>query len=267
MSDLRGRRAVVTGASSGIGAALARQLAERGCALVITARRKERLDRLADELRDAHGVDVDVVALDLGAPGGAGELWTVVTRGGQPVDILINNAGFGVNKAFTDASWERLATMIQLNMTALVELSHRFVEAALERPERPAHLLNVASIGAYQPVPYFAVYAATKSFVRNFTEALSFELRRSHVHATCLNPGGTRTEFMEVADNQLKPFAEKTLMSAEDCAAIGVKAMLKGRANVVSGVMNKVSCWLTRLTSHRMSARAAYWVIGEPSKE
>ena len=267
MKDLKGSRALVTGASSGIGAAIARQLAERGSALVVSARREDRLRDLARELGEAHGVEVDVVALDLAAAGAAPELFAAATAGARPLDILINNAGFGVNRAFIDAPWERQAAMLQLNVTSLVELTHLFVTAALPRTEKPAYVMNVASIGAYQPVPFYAVYAATKAFVRNFTEALSFELRDTHVSVTCLNPGGTRTEFMEVAENEPKPFAQKTLMSAERCAAIGLKAMFRGRRNVVAGGLNKLSCWLTRFTPRHLNTRAAFWVIGDPRRK
>src|SRR5215468_10819651 len=173
MSELTGKRALVTGASSGIGAAIARELAALGVDLVLTARRRAALDAVAAECI-ARGVRVEVIAADLGAPAAAGALWTAARAGG-PVDILINNA-------------------------SLVELSRRFVDdRSAGFPQDRAYLVNIASIGAYQAVPHMAVYAASKAFVRNFTEALHDELRPSPISVTCVCPGGTATRFHAMA--------------------------------------------------------------------
>ena len=202
MSELSGMRALVTGASSGIGAAIARELAARGVELVLTARRADALAEVAAACA-AHGVPTHTVIADLGAAGGAAALWAAARAHG-PLDVLINNAGFGYFRPFAEASWDRDAELIQLNVASLVELSRRFVDDRLARAaaggaERAAHLVHIASIGAYQAVPNMAVYAASKAFVRNFSEALHDELRGSPIRVTCICPGGTATAFHAAA--------------------------------------------------------------------
>ena len=260
--DLKGHRALGTGASSGIGAAMARRLAEWGAAVVLVARREDRLQELAGELREKHGATVDVVALDLLGEGAAEQLLER-TRAGGPVTILVNNAGFAVFRAFHESSWSNQDSMMRLNVLVLMELTHRFLPQMLARRD-PSYVLNVASIGAYQPVPFMAAYAASKAFVRNFTEALAFELKDTPVSVTSLCPGGTRTEFFDVAQQTPSSSVERLMMSAERCADIGLKAMLRGRPNVISGGLNKLGMWLTRFAPRRGNTRMAHVVIGAP---
>lgn len=265
MGALSGYRALVTGASGGIGAEIARALARRGAALVLSARRTELLDQLADELRVASGVAVDVIAADLAAPAAAGALWTRATAGGA-VDILINNAGFGHFRAFGDVELIRETEMMQLNMIALVELSHALVAAHRDRPPaRPAYLLNVASVAAWQPVPNFATYAATKVFVRNFSEALYLEQRGRGVRVTCLCPGGTITDFHATAGaGNYGRLANASMLSAATVAEQGVRAMLRGKKTVVTGFLNKLSCFFTGMAPRAITSRASMWVMGKP---
>lgn len=260
--NLRGMTALVTGASSGIGEAMAHQLAERGADVILTARRRDRLDALASILRDAHGVRVDVIPLDLGTPGAAGELFSRTEGEGRRVDVLINNAGFGAHDRFADLAWDTTASQLQLNVVSLTELTHRFVRAMLGRDR--GFVLNVASVGAYMPVPSYATYAAGKAYVRNFTEALSFELRGTGVHACCLNPGGTATEFMSVAGHDLPRLARMTLMSPARCARIGLRALFAGRRNVVAGWSNVFATLLLRLLPRFALARLAAIVMNAP---
>ena len=258
--DLSGKRALVTGASSGIGAAVARELAARGCALVITARRVDRLAALAEDLGKAHGVDVRVIGEDLGAPGGEERVWSEAASGGA-IDVLVNNAGFGHFRPFADVDAARDVEMLQLNVASLVALCHRFVEQKLAR----GWILNVASIAAYQSVPFFASYAASKAFVRNFSEALHYELRPRGTTVTCLCPGGTHTEFHGVAGaGDYGAIANASMLSADKVASIGVRAMLRGKKTVVSGVMNKLSCFFVRFVPRGVASRAAVWVTGRP---
>jgi len=250
----------VTGASSGIGAAIARELAARGAELVITARRVDRLEALAAEITAAHGVAVEVVAGDLGAHGGEARVWEqAIARG--PIDVLINNAGFGHFRPFAEVSAERDVEMLELNVRSLVALTHRFV--AQKRPR--GWILNVASIAAYQSVPYFATYAASKAFVRNFSEALHYELERDGITVTCLCPGGTHTEFHGVAGaGDYGAIANASMLGADQVASIGVRAMLRGKKTVVSGVMNKLSCFFVRFVPRGIASRVAVWVTGRP---
>lgn len=262
MSELGGKRALVTGASSGIGAAVARELAGRGVHLVLTARRKDALDAVANECA-ARGVRVDVATTDLGRPEAAHALWNIASAGG-PVDICVNNAGFGYFRRFEDIEWERDAEMLQLNVTSLVQLSLLFLRARKADPGR-AYLLNIASIGAYQSVPNMAVYAASKAFVRNFTEALHDEHAGTPVSATCVCPGGTKTEFHANAGaGNYSWLANASMMTAEQCAQISVRAMERGKRTVIPGFMNKLSCFGVRLVPRRFASWMANRVLGQP---
>ena len=185
-----GKRALVTGASSGIGAAIARELATLGVDLVLTARRRDALDAVAATCK---GVKVEIVAADLGKPDAARALWADAAAGGL-IDILINNAGFGYFRRFDEVDWARDAELVQLNMTSLVALARCFVDAR-KASTAPAYMVNIASTGAYQSVPNMALYAASKAFVRNFSEGLHDEHRGTPLSVTCICPGGTETAF------------------------------------------------------------------------
>jgi len=264
---LAGHRALITGASSGIGAATARGLAARGADLVLAARRRDRLDVLAGELRAEHGATVEVIEIDLSRPGSADALWHAT---GGTIDILVNNAGFGSMRPFGEVEIERERAMLQLNVMTLVELTHLFVAArrAAHPPSgRRSHILNVSSIAAWQALPWFATYAASKSFVRDFSEALYYELRPYGISVTCLCPGGTRTEFHDVAGSgQYGRIANASMLSAERVAEIGVRAMLRGRKTVVSGVLNKIACFLTARSPRGLATRSAVLVMGGPRR-
>ena len=260
---LAGRRALVTGASSGIGAAIAERLAARGAGIVLTARRADRLRGAADQLAVAHGVAVETIACDLGRPDGAATVWRDATAGGT-VDILVNNAGFGYFRPFTTAEWSRDAELLQLNITSLVELCHHFIAHHRGRSE-PAHVLNVASTTAFQPVPNFAVYASSKAFVRYFSEALHHEVKGTNLSITCLCPGSTTTEFHAAAGaGNYGRLANASMLPAADVAEAGVKAMLRGKRTLVTGFMNKLSCSLVKLLPSGLAAKSAMWVMGRP---
>lgn len=259
--NLKGRTALVTGASSGIGVSFARELARAGANLVLTARRGDRLDALAKELKDAHGTEVTTIALDLGRAGAPKELFDATEGAGKPVDIVVNNAGFGTQERFDRIAWEKCAEQIQLNMVSLTELTHRFLVPMITR-ER-GHILNVASIGAYMPVPFYATYAAGKAYVRNFSEALSSELSATNVRVCCLCPGGTRTAFLDVSGQKASWLVEASLMSADRCARIGLRALLGGRRNIVAGFGNSLMCWWLRFLPRRIMVWIAGIVMGK----
>ena len=246
---LAGQRALVTGASSGIGAWLARVLAEEGAHLVITARRKDRLEALAEEIRGKHGVEVRVEDADLADPAAAESLFARTEGAGLAIDVLVNNAGLGAYQRFVDVSWEKHQQLLQVNVVSLTRLTHLFLPAMLQR--RHGWIMNVASIGAFVPTPFFAVYTASKAFVRDMTEALDYELQRSGVRACVVCPGGTATEFLDAADQKLKGGGERYLMSAETCARIAVKKMLRGRRTIITGFLNALSMWALRFVPRR----------------
>ena len=249
---LAGKRALITGASSGIGTAFAHELASRGANLVITARRQDRLEEIAKALREKHGVEVAVIALDLGRPEAPLALFDATEGSGTPIDLLINNAGFGTKRPHIENPWEKIREEMQLNLVSLTELTRRFTELMVAR--KYGYVLNVASVGAYLPTPSMATYGAGKSYVRNFSEALAFELAGSGVHVCCLCPGATDTEFSAVAGVELAPWKKLAFMSAERCAHIGVNALLRGRVNIVSGFWNSVSMFMLRFVPRRVAA-------------
>jgi uncharacterized protein len=234
--------ALVTGASAGIGEAFARRLAAAGCNLILSARRRERLEALRDELAPRHGVVIDVVPLDLATPGSACALHDEVRRLDRRVDLLVNNAGYGLSGRFVNNDEAREMRMIQLNAVSLVELTRLFLPEMVRR--RSGDVLLVSSIAAYLSIPTFAVYAATKAFVTRFGEALGFELRGSGVHVTVVNPGGTESEFLDVAGMKPTKLTHLGMMTADRVAVLGLRAMERGRRSVITGLMNKVMIWL-----------------------
>jgi short-subunit dehydrogenase len=230
---------LVTGASSGIGAEIARQLAARGRGVTLTARRKDRLEELAGELSERHGVRAETVACDLSSPAARKRMVKTVADRGLDVEVLVNNAGFGSAGRFQDLDPDAELMMVRTNVEAVVDLCTVYVPAMVER--RRGAVLNVASVAAYQPVPRQATYAATKAFVLSFTEALHAELSGSGVTATALCPGPVKTEFTEVAgleaaDDSLPGFMWS---SSEDVAKAGISGMDKGKRVVIPGALNR----------------------------
>ncbi len=258
--NLQGKIALVTGASSGIGACFARQLAAKGADLVVTARRLDRLEALKEEIQQRHNVTVHCIGLDLTDPTAPAQLVAQTEEAGLAIDVLINNAGFGTKNNFVDIPWRRSADQLQLNIVALTELTHRYAQAMKARGG--GHIMNVASVGAYTPTPYYATYGAGKAYVRNFTEAVAYELRKTGVRLCCLCPGPTESEFPEVAGHEIPKLARATFMSAERCARIGLRALFGWRWNVVSGWMNKLMATSLRFIPRALMTRLAALVMG-----
>ncbi|MBI2838377.1 MAG: SDR family oxidoreductase [Acidobacteria bacterium] len=257
---LAGRRAVVTGASSGIGAALARRLAAEGADVVLVARREERLRALAEELVRQHRVAVEVKACDLARPDAREALFAEVNAGGA-VDVLVNNAGFGVHGAFLSIPWERERELLEVDVAALVHLTKLFGQAMTRRGF--GRILQVSSIGAFQPTPTYAVYGAAKAFVQNFGEAIDHEMKGSGVRCTVLAPGVTTTEFHQVAGQKPNFFLTNTAMAAEAVADIAVRGLLSGRRSVVPGIMNTLTSWFVRLLPRRQAVSMAARLMAE----
>ena len=260
--DLQNKTALVTGASSGLGVDFPHILAERGADLVLVARRRERLEELAKALRAQHGVTVDVVPMDLAEPDAGQALYDELQARGRDVHVLVNNAGYGTYGDFVDIPWERERNMLQLDILTVVHLTKLFVRDMVARDE--GWVLQIASIGAYQPSPTYATYAAAKSFVLHFGEALSYELRNTGVKVSVLSPGVTKTEFLDVAGQKQTCYQRLAMMESRPVAEEGVKMMLRGRPSRVSGLLNRVSIWLLRFTPRRMMAALAHWLMREP---
>jgi len=225
------RRALVTGASSGIGEAFARALARRGTPLVLVARRADRLAQLAQELGGP--VRCEVVALDLSRPDAGAKLEAELASRGVEVDLLVNNAGAGLTGRFPELPLDRLLAMVDLNARAVVELTRRFLPGMIER--RQGGVINVASTSAFQPVPFLGVYAASKAFVLSFTESLADELKGTGVVVQALCPGLTDSEFHHVAGTDRVAFTRTPSMRAEDVVRHSLDALAKGGLRVIPG--------------------------------
>ncbi len=249
--NLAGHTALVTGASSGIGAAIARTLARRGAALVLVARRAEALERLAEELRQAAGATVTVRPADLADEAARHSLAAELSG----VDILVNNAGLGVYGPFADASWDQTRLMLEVNVMALTHLTHLVLPAM--RRAGWGRILLVASTAAFQPVPSYAAYGATKAHILSFGIALNHELRGSGVTCTTLCPGVTDTEFFGVAGQTMNSFQRASIMDSDTVAKVGVDAMLRRRPFVVAGRVNALSALGGRITPPDLAARVA----------
>jgi short-subunit dehydrogenase len=240
--------ALITGASAGIGCELAKIFAANNSNVLLVARDETRLRNLATELERQYKVQTRVVPKDLARPGAAAEIFTATAN--IPVNVLVNNAGFGSYGLFAKTPLARQTELMQVNMTALIELTHLFLQPMLAR--REGRILNVASIAAFQPGPIVNVYYASKAFVYSFSYALANELNGTGVTVTTLCPGTTRTEFFERARFHMKrPFP---LMEARLVALQGYRGMMQGKRVVVPGLLNRLMsilspCVPSRLTS------------------
>lgn len=243
------RTALVTGASSGIGEAFADVIAAEGFALILTARREERLTAVATRLRQQHGVSVDVIVADLSERDAPARLCEEIGQRGLTVDLLVNNAGYGVPGTFTASPWERQAAQLQVMVVALAELTHRLLPGMVERGY--GRIINVASLAALVPAPAgHTLYAASKSFVVKFSEALAGEVARSGVHVTALCPGFTRSEFHDVTGTRamVSELPSWLWMSAPDVAREGFDAVMDGSPAHVTGRVNRAIAVLSRYT-------------------
>ena len=242
--------ALVTGASAGLGVEFARQLSKRGYALVLAARRKERLDDLAKELGNARAV-----AIDLSGKAAAARLLADVEAHGETVEILVNNAGFGLIGPFAELDAGRERQMVDLNVGALTDLCRAVAPGMIER--KSGGIINVASTAAFQPGPKMAVYFATKAFVLSLSEALHEELKPHGVKVSCLCPGPTRTEFGEVAGFGGSNMFDKLAMDAAEVVQAGLKGLDANRAVVVTGLINKVGAASTRFAPRSVVRKIA----------
>jgi short-subunit dehydrogenase len=229
--------ALITGASSGIGQEFARQLAAMGYDVILVARRKERLENLAEELpTNAH-----VVTCDLGSE--AEELPGKVAKLGVDVDLLVNNAGFGLRGHFADLDAGREAEMVRVNCEAVVTLTHAFLPAMIERGQ--GGVITVASTAGMQPLPYETTYAATKAFAISFMEALSMELRGTGVKCLVVNPGPVKTEWQAVAGYDENTRTVPGMIDARQCVVDSLRAYDRGKRSVIPG---RLMPWLMRAT-------------------
>jgi short-subunit dehydrogenase len=241
MSVAPRKTALVTGASAGIGKAFAEELARRDFDLVITSRRLERLSDLKRELCDRHGVRVEVIASDLALPDAPQALFDEITRRHVTVDMLVNDAGYGLGVKYLQTSWQQQADFIQVLVTAAAHLTHLFVPGMVERGW--GRIINVASlVGLLPGGPGSTLYAAAKAFMIKFTESLSLELAATGVSATAVCPGFTLSEFHDVngTRSRVQKMPRGVWMDAHTVASQGIDAAMAGRVVVVNGALNKL---------------------------
>lgn len=226
--------ALITGASGGIGKAFAEELATRNNNLVLVARSEEKLHQLASELQAKHNIKVDVIVKDLTEPGSTADVFNYTKDKGITIDTLINNAGFGDYGEFAERDGERQLQIVQLNVMALVDLTHKYLP--LMRQQRSGTIINVSSIAAFQPIPYMSVYAASKAFILSFSEALWAESREYGVRILCVCPGPIETNFFTEAKFPPTIAAKNTkITKAETVVSDTLQGLERGESVVVSG--------------------------------
>lgn len=245
------KTALITGASSGIGLELSKVFAREGYHLVITARRKNRLDELKKELENQHDTEVTIFEMDLAIPDAPEKLFAFVQEQQILINVLVNNAGIGEYGFFHQTDWKRHAAIIDLNIKSLTHLTHLFIPMLAE--QKPAYILNVASTAAFQPGPLMSVYYASKHYVRAFSEAIANELHDSGITVSVLCPGPTESEFQEKS-NQLKSklFDNLPVATSKEVAEYGYRSLMKDKRVAIHGSLNKIAPRIISLVPRRL---------------
>ncbi len=250
MEAKKEKTAVVTGASGGIGKAVAEQFAKDGVNLVIAARRLNVLQSLSEEWSDRFGISVAVHQCDLSVPGAANELAETILSNSPDIDFLVNNAGYGSFGLFAESDLENELSMMTINMAALTVLTKKLLPSILERKGK---IMNLGSTASFQPGPYMAVYYATKAYVLSFSEAVASELEGTGVTVTTLCPGPTKSGFQETASmNDSGLVKGRTIPTADQVGRAGYKAMMAGKRVYIHGVMNTIMAESTRFFPRKM---------------
>ena len=242
---------LITGASQGIGYEFTKLFAGDGYDLVLVARDAKRLEEVAKEMTQRHGVKARVLVKDLARPESAREIFDELQREKMDVSILVNNAGYGFADPFAEIDWQRHLDLMQVNMGTLVHLTHLFVKPMLARGE--GRILNVASVASFMPGPYHAMYFASKAFVHSFAVALAQELAGSGVTVTTVYPGPTKSQFHKRAGMSVQD--DSFIMGADEVARLGYRALLRGKPMVVTGRGNKFFAWAAKILPATRLAR------------
>ena len=264
MDNFSGKNVLITGASSGIGLAMAKDFANRGANLILTARSEDKLMQLAKDL-SGKGIKTHVFIEDISLPNSAQKLFNQVNEAGLKVDVLVNNAGYGRWGNFDECPIEDYENMVHLNVTSLTELSYLFVDQMVKRGS--GGIINIASTAAFFPIPYSAVYAATKAYVLSLSEALNFEYSKKGVHVMAVCPGATESKFINVAtenserlkqrlinvDRVKNKLTTSKIQTAEDCSKEALDAYLKGKIYVITGQNNRNLYTMSRFFSRKTS--------------
>jgi uncharacterized protein len=252
MIDFDGKTALITGASSGIGAAFAETLAAKGADVILVARSKGKLDRIAARIRKTWKVSAEVIVADLSKTDAPDKVFVRTKKLRRHVDILVNNAGFGAHGPFDALQMEKVQDMLMVNVAAPVRLTHKFLPGMIS--EREGIIVNVASTAAFQPVPFMALYGSSKAFVLSFSEALWAEYRRQGIRVLALCPGTTETNFFKVSGEQATKGRMRTV---ENVVASAIKALERGKSYVVDGKLNYLASLSVRLSPRGFVATMA----------
>jgi short-subunit dehydrogenase len=257
------KTALITGASLGIGLEFARVFAAQKINLVLVARSEDKLNELADELRKAHGVTVKVIAADLSNMDEVQKVYDTCVADKIEIEYLINNAGFGDFKNFSDSNWSTIEGMMDLNIKSLTKLCHLFIPAMKKRGS--GKILNLASTAAFQPGPGMAVYFASKSYVLFLSEALHKELEGTGVSVTCLCPGPTESGFVKAASmEESNLFKGKKIATSKEVAEFGYKAMMKNKMTVIHGFLNRIMASSVGLVPRKLVLAMVKKINGNP---
>lgn len=254
--------ALITGASKGIGKAIAEELAKRKTDVLLVSRSSDLLKQLAASLSDTYSIHADYLATDLAEPGSAKKIFNWCTEKNYQVNMLINNAGYGLSGCFEHYSLQEHLDTMNINMNVTVELCHLLLPTLMQQPQ--SYILNIASNAAFQAVPGLNVYAASKAFVQSFSRGLRFELRKTNVSVTVVSPGSTDTDFARranVGPTALKA-ARRFNMPADKVAHLAVTAMLAGKAETTTGIVNKIGKFLVWLLPKKWSEKTAASIYG-----
>lgn len=253
INEWKGKWALVTGASAGIGVALAEELAAGGTHLVLTARRLDQLEQVADAFEKKHGIQTHIVAADLAKREAPQEIYAFTKEKGLRIDLLVNNAGFGQYGEVPQVETQRLLDMVEVNCTAVVHLTRLFLPEMVVR--RSGDILILASTAGFQAVPYISTYAATKAFDLYFAEGLAEEMKPHGIRVCALCPGSTESEFHAVAGQEA--FTARNQEPADKVARTGLQALAAGKSYVISGLGNYLGAHSQRLVPRRLVTRVA----------
>jgi short-subunit dehydrogenase len=255
--------ALITGASAGIGAELARCFARGNFDLVLVARREEKLRELAAELEERHGIAAQVLAEDLSDANSISRIVQVLEQKQISIDVLVNNAGFAEYGPFADSDAATMQQVLAVNITALTLLSRALLPSMIanaRRDGRRRRILNVGSVASFLPGPLMSVYYASKAYVLSFSESLGAELRGKNISVTCLCPGPTESEFQQVAKMDFSQLSKAVLTNAAEVAQAGYRGCLRGQALVIPGASNVVGAFVPRLLPRQFLARLIFWI-------
>jgi hypothetical protein len=253
MKDAPGKTALITGASVGIGRDLAELFARDGHHLILTARNESQLNEVAKKLSDQYHVNAQVIAQDLSTPDAPQRIFDQLQS--KPIDYLINNAGFGTHGPFAESDLQSQLSMLQVNIVSLTHLTRLFLPQMLTR--KTGRILNVASLAAYLPGPFMAVYYATKAYVLSFSEALSSELSGTGITVTALCPGATKTEFQKRAGIGEAAHLKGNATTSTEVAQLGYTAMMRGQPTIITGLANNLSAFALRFLPRTTAATIA----------